>query len=74
MRELILDNSLECVAIQENNLLIVSDSFVHSLWRNPFCEWSFISAIGNSGVVLKGTLFFHSLVLVSGCLSRVGCL
>lgn len=64
MRDLILANSLEFVAIQEIKLIKVFDSLVHSLWGNSFCEWSFILDGGYIGELLsiqcssKGKILF----------------
>jgi nicotinamide riboside transporter PnuC len=32
---------------------VVNESLYHFLWGNPFCEWSFTPAIGNSGGILS---------------------
>jgi exonuclease III len=49
VRKFISSNHLDCVLLQETKLSIVSESLCHYLWGNPFCDWSFTPATGNSG-------------------------
>jgi hypothetical protein len=53
VKEFISSNHLDFIAIQETKLEVVNESLYHFLWGNPFCEWSFTPAIGNSGGILS---------------------
>ncbi|GAU16879.1 hypothetical protein TSUD_368280 [Trifolium subterraneum] len=53
VREIIYSNHLDFIAIQETKLQVVDEGLCHYLWGNPFCEWSFILVVGNSGGILS---------------------
>jgi hypothetical protein len=69
IRESIISEKLDFLALQESKLESVSDSLIHCLWNSTNCDWVFVPAVGNSGGVIsiwRKSLF--SLVFsFSGC-------
>lgn len=48
MNELFTSKSMEFLVIQETKINDFSDSFVHALWVNSFCDQSFSPSSGNN--------------------------
>lgn len=64
VREFIVSKSLEFIMIQETKIGEFYDYFIHALWGNSFCGWSFSPSLRNGGGILsiwcssKGTSIF----------------
>ena len=43
---------MDIVCLQETKLEMITPSLVHSLWRCPYVEWSYVASIGASGGIL----------------------
>ncbi|MCH86174.1 hypothetical protein A2U01_0007028, partial [Trifolium medium] len=53
VKDLILKEMVDFMAIQETKIEVLSDALVHSLWGGDDCEWVALPAEGNSGGILS---------------------
>jgi hypothetical protein len=53
IKQLILTEKVDFMAIQETKLEVISEALCHSLWGGSDCEWAFLPAEGNSGGILS---------------------
>ncbi|XP_019451799.1 PREDICTED: uncharacterized protein LOC109353895 [Lupinus angustifolius] len=76
IRELVVKNGVDFLAIQETKMEVVDDKLCFSVWGNQHCNWDFIPSVGRSGGILSiwDDLKFSRLSTVrgSGFLAIVG--
>ncbi|XP_019450694.1 PREDICTED: uncharacterized protein LOC109352963 [Lupinus angustifolius] len=53
VRELILNNKVDFIAIQETKLQVVNNRLCYSLWGNHDCDWDFVPSLSRSGGILS---------------------
>jgi hypothetical protein len=53
IKELVLKEKVDFLAIQETKLEAISDSLCYSLWGGDDCCWAFLPSCGNSGGILS---------------------
>jgi hypothetical protein len=53
IKQLILSENVDFMAIQETKLEAISDSLCYSLWGGPNCDWAFLPSEGSSGGILS---------------------
>jgi endonuclease/exonuclease/phosphatase family metal-dependent hydrolase len=53
IKQLILAESVDFMAIQETKLETISDSLYYSLWGGTDCDWAFLPSEGSSGGILS---------------------
>jgi hypothetical protein len=69
VRELVVGDKVDVLALQETKLEVISEALIHSLWGSDDCDWSYVPALGNSGGILTiwRKSIFDSVFSFSGC-------
>lgn len=53
IKELVLEQRVDFLAIQELKLEVVTESVCRSIWGGDDCDWPFLPAVGNSGGIIS---------------------
>jgi hypothetical protein len=53
IKQLILAEKVDFIAIQETKMEEITEAFCHSLWGGPDCDWACLPSEGNSGGILS---------------------
>jgi hypothetical protein len=69
VRELVASEKVDFLALQETKLEVVTEALIYGLWGGDDCDWSYTSAVGNSGGILSiwRKSLFVSVFSFSGC-------
>jgi hypothetical protein len=53
IREVVLGEKVDFLAIQETKLEVIPEALVFGLWGGNDCDWTFLPAVGSSGGILS---------------------
>lgn len=53
IKDLVVDQRVDFLAIQESKLEVVTDTVCRGLWGGDDCDWAFLPSIGNSGGIIS---------------------
>ena len=53
IKDLVVDQRVDFLAIQESKLEVVTESLCRGLWGGEDCDWAFLPSIGNSGGIIS---------------------